>query len=589
MYKIAGMLCGLTCGIMTLQAQSGLNQFPLPGSEPGKQLDSLVYTYPDNIYPANKYDYTYDKTGQVLRETFYSQNRNAWLAETYTDYQYDAAGNRTAMRQSDREGKPISDTQYTYDAAGHRIHKSRVSYFAGVPHSKTISEYNAAGQETLRELHEANDNGELIPLYRYLYRYDKNGVCTDNETWDWDGSQWQLQSARHFNIDADGRIHCLSEQNRVNNRIEISIDTATYDAEGRQVRLENIVDNASFYKHFIETWSYEADGTGRHDELDSIRYKTENNRLEVTAFSTDCTYDAKGQLLSKSRYVVDSSSEARTDSINHYEYAYDANGKVIKELYIDYEDSDPQPTKDTLTWGDNGISYEKHTYYWDEDTEGWTLHSGEKYDYTAIDSANYSYIQYYLNMETQEWESSFGYKQTRKGDANNFERYAYKWDNEAEDWSFDSGTKYCNEADDEGNVLSYYANWDPETENWVASHGDKREVSGTNPKIYKEYICTGTLEDWALNRTVTAYFSEASLSANESIAAQATMKVYGGNGTLRIESAQAGTLAVYTAAGCCVYVAPTDGTAQISNLASGIYIVRLQTATGAETIKVNVD
>ena len=200
---------------------------------------------------------------------------------------------------------------------------------------------------------------------------------------------------------------------------------------------------------------------------------------------------------------------------------------------------------------------------------------------------NYSYVYYIWDLENQEWDSWYGYKYEYTGDRYNYERFNSDWNTETDTWVITDGRKYINESDGAGNQLYYDAYWDTETNAWSLNYGYKTEMDGDNPKIETHYDCVGTPDDWELSYTQYSYYSEL-LTANETLTPIAAMKVYPANGSLRIETTQAGTLSVYNISGGCVYNAPADGTAEVNNLSSGIYIVRLQTAAGVETVKVRV-
>ena len=463
-YFIALALCGLNYGMSDAQTL---------------ELDSIIYTYPNSSKAPNKYAYTYNPEGKATRETFYVQTNGAWGTATYTDYIYDADGNRIREEQSDTVGKPIFDNQYTYDTSGNLIGTSRTTYFQGEPESKSEYVYDTKGRQTQRIVYKINKEGEFYPYAKYVSGYDDTGRMTSDEGWEWNGTELELQWGNYMTFNAEDSLVYLEEQKRGNTRMEKSIYKIEYDEEGRRNSLENLVDNDSFYKHFIETWSYDSDGSGLHEERDTIIDRTDHDKLRVTAYSSDCTYNTEGRLLSKVRYAVNPENGERENKINEVAYTYDENGNKTSEIYSEYE-------QDKLTWrnkeerkyGEDGVSYESRTYDWDLEAEAWAPHGGSKYDYAQTDSANYEYVYSYLNQESGEWIKSHGHKQTYKGNDNDFEQFDYDWNADTNNWALNGGRRYLNEADEEGNAISCYATWDAEEETWIVNNGKRPWSAG---------------------------------------------------------------------------------------------------------------
>ena len=563
-------LCGLNCGMTEAQTL---------------KLDSIIYTYSNNGKTPNKYAYTYNPEGQATRETFYVQTNGTWGMAAYTDYTYDTEGNRIREKQSDATGKPIFDNQYSYDASGNLIRTSETTYFQGEPEGKSEYVYDSEGRQIQRIGYEINQESEFYPSYKYVSGYDDAGRMTPDEGWEWNGSELELQWGKYVAFNAEDSLVYTEDKDKDGT----DIYNLKYDAEGRKTLMERIVDNTYFYKHFIETWSYGADNKGLYEERDTIIDRTDNNRLSVVAYSTDCLYDTEGRLLGKTRYAINPENGERAYKINEFAYTYDENGHKASEIYSEYEqDTLAGKTKEEWIYGDNGISYESRTFDWDLELEDWTPHGGTKYDYAQTDPANYEYTYSYLSNKG-EWVKSNGRKQTNKGDENNFERFDYDWSTDADDWVLNNGRKYLNESDEEGNAISCYAIWDAEENAWVVNNGKKTEVCGVNPKIHSTYDAGRLWDEWTLRETASYYYSEAPATGNEAITPQSALKVYSGQGCLRIESPKAGELSLYTISGRLIYSASIDGNRVISGLSRGIYLINLRSQQGAETIKVHVD
>ena len=552
------------------------------------RLDSAITVYADNAFLATKVVYSYNEAGETIKTTTYTDEQGIWAESGYAEYTYNDAGDYLSERRYSSTGELVSEWLCSYYASGVLKEDVRNGYSGGKINQKTIYTYNESGQRTCDEYYLTNSDGELYIYDKYVYDYDEAGRQTLYEAWKNNGSELQLRAEQYTQYDSEGRMIYWEDRIFYDGRPQILINKCAYDSKGRRTLYDYISNTDDLYWHTIETWDYTSDGSAIYEITDSTHYKTDNNDWWISAYSSDCTYNTYGDLLHEMRYAVDWDTGERTVKDTEYLYEYNEQRLITRAEQRMYSgDEIYYLRKDETKYLGDANNYEMLRYEQYANAEDWTCIGGTKYE-QQIDEKNYWFIEYNWDVESESWIDNRGYKETYSGYDENYEVRYYNWDYETDDWVLTSGDKYINETYDDGSSLYYVGRIDPNTGNWITNFGTKTEISGTNPEIYEEYTCVGTVDDWELERTVYSYFSEAPLSANESIAAQTTMKVYSGNGTLRIESAQAGTLSVYTAAGRCVYVAPTDGTAQISNLAGGIYIVRLQTATGTETLKVSV-
>lgn len=551
------------------------------------KLDSTITMYASGGSP-NKIVYTYNEQGQMTAQLDYYKYNNVWELNGRIEYLYDAAGNRTSQRRYLSDGELWIETLYTYNSANQRIKEEDRYYEEGKVHQTGTQEYDASGYQILNQYDRIGDDGEWYTDYKYVYDYNEDGYQTLYEYWDWNGSQLQLLQAQYREYDAAGRQTSYKQQDWDGAYLNMYCYRYAYDAQGRQTLYEYTSDYETNWSHQIETWSYNNDNTGIYTSIDSILWKEDNSRLSVSAYSSDCTYDEDGRTLTEKGYVANPATGERGAMVQSHNYTYNAQGNMIASDNTYYSNGLSTSRSQTeYEYAENGRSYEMFRYDVDLNTEERTLEYGEKYDYTQIDVNSYSYIYSEWNVESKAWEDTGGYKYEYTGDDFNFERFNSEWNSETDTWVITDGRKYINESDGAGNQLYYDAYWDTETNAWSLNYGYKTEMDGDNPKIETHYDCVGTPDDWELSYTQYSYYSEL-LTANETFTPIAAMKVYPANGGLRIETTQAGTLSVYNISGGCVYNAPADGTAEVNNLSSGIYIVRLQTAAGVETVKVRV-
>ena len=551
------------------------------------KLDSTITMYASGGSP-NKIVYTYNEQGQMTAQLDYYKYNNVWELNGRIEYLYDAAGNRTSQRRYLSDGELWIETLYTYNSANQRIKEEDRYYEEGKVHQTGTQEYDASGYQILNQYDRIGDDGEWYTDYKYVYDYNEDGYQTLYEYWDWDESQLQLLQAQYREYDAAGRQTSYKQQDWDGAYLNMYCYRYAYDAEGRQTLYEYTSDYETNWSHQIETWSYNNDNTGIYTSIDSTLWKEGNSQLSVSAYSSDCTYDEDGRTLTEKGYVANPATGERGAMVQSHNYTYNAQGNMIASDNTYYSNGLSTSRSQTeYEYAENGRSYEMFRYDVDLNTEERTLEYGEKYDYTQIDVNSYSYIYSEWNVESKAWEDTGGYKYEYTGDDFNFERFNSEWNSETDTWVITDGRKYINESDGAGNQLYYDAYWDTETNAWSLNYGYKTEMDGDNPKIETHYDCVGTPDDWELSYTQYSYYSEL-LTANETLTPIAAMKVYPANGSLRIETTQAGTLSVYNISGGCVYNAPADGTAEVNNLSSGIYIVRLQTAAGVETVKVRV-
>ncbi len=552
------------------------------------KLDSTITMYAESNTLPGKQIYTYNEAGKVTSETSYYKWNNVWEANGHTEYTYDAAGNNTLRQRFSSDGQLWIEDQYTYDSNNRMTKNTTVYYTDGVPDQEYVVTYNAAGQQTLYESHQKDENGEWYVSYKYVYDYNSEGEQTTYEDWNWNGSELQLENAQYRAYDAQGRQTRYEQKEWDGSYLNMYRYDYAYDAQGRQTLNEYTSDYINNWSHRIETWSYEdAERSGLYTSIDSMLWK-DNEQLDVSAYSSDCTYDEDGNVLTEERYVADPATGNRGAIVQSNTYTYNENGQTVLSEYSYYSNGLLNSKNKTETeYEEDGHSYTNLYYYQPAGSEEWELTSGDKYEYDYVDTRNYSYIYSDLDVETNEWIDTYGRKYEYTGDIYDYERLYSDWDTETDTWVITGGEKHISETADDGSELYYDASWDTSTNTWSLNYGYKTEMSGDNPQIETHYNCTGGPEDFELYSTTYSYYS-ALATANETLSPIATMKVYPTDGGLRIETTQAGTIAVYAISGRCVYMAPADGNMEVNGLDNGIYIVKWQTTTGEETIKVRL-
>lgn len=112
----------------------------------------------------------------------------------------------------------------------------------------------------------------------------------------------------------------------------------------------------------------------------------------------------------------------------------------------------------------------------------------------------------------------------------------------------------------------------------------KYEVSGENPEIHSISLKDTTTGTWKFQHKISYYYPSKSSTSNETITPESKVKVFAMNGILHIQSAQSMNVQVFAINGSCRYNARVNGTATVSGLPAGIYVVR----ANDRVIKVNV-
>ena len=311
----------------------------------------------------------------------------------------------------------------------------------------------------------------------------------------------------------------------------------------------------------------------------------ENKNISFTC--TDYKYNEKGLRVSSESFNLDPETEQRGEKISSSETTYDSLGRTISMIQNYYEgESISSGYKTEYEYINDNNSYIYSNYYLNDEGNDWILSYKTKHEYVTLGNESYYYLDSNWNEETEDWETSSGYKSIYEGNSSNYTQMEYSWNKDAGDWVLTYGYRYAYEIDGE-NSTQINAYFDTDNNQWRVDYSYKTEVTEGNPKVCKNYILPGNdIENWGLTGSVYYYYSESGV-ANETIQT-VDARIYTRQGTIHIDMEGVADLWIYTVNGACCYQSSISGTTDVSNLQGGIYIVVLQSDSGTKKVKVLV-
>lgn len=119
----------------------------------------------DTRHTHTKWDYEYNKEGQIIAEHIKRSNGN----QTRGVFTYDESGNRIRQQWYDEKDKPASLGEFHYDAKGRVVEKIFTSP-TGSFDSRTTYRYDSVGNKLEETAY--NRDGNIYRKYRYQYVYD---------------------------------------------------------------------------------------------------------------------------------------------------------------------------------------------------------------------------------------------------------------------------------------------------------------------------------------------------------------------------------------------------------------------------------
>lgn len=118
---------------------------------------------------------------------------------------------------------------------------------------------------------------------------------------------------------------------------------------------------------------------------------------------------------------------------------------------------------------------------------------------------------------------------------------------------------------------------------WMV-YESKSEFTGENPEINAVFMKSATTGIWELSYKTYYYYPKGADTANELINPESTVKIFVADGSININTTESLSVQVYAINGGCYYHATVNGSAVVSGLPTGIYLVR----AGNQSVKVFV-
>ncbi|WP_218158263.1 hypothetical protein, partial [Paenibacillus algorifonticola] len=273
-------------GNETSYAYNALDQLKLQ-QDPGKKVTEVIYdalgrVAEQRIYTKGEADYTYtrhdyDLAGNPIRTRMGKLTGTANAVASDVSYTYDAM-NRVTDEYAKLDGSRTAHVKYAYDLNGNKLTGTYYTDAAETSFKQQLFTYNFAGQVTKEEGIFKEKNGsktEEHGSYRMLYDRDLAGNVIKQQVWSGDG-----------------------------------YDTILFTYNYRNQVIEK-----------VEPFGGKANGKRtvyRYDKLGQLL--TETLTVQGTDLTQTMTYDGLGRMATKSDALG-----------NRSRYAYDANGKVVKE------------------------------------------------------------------------------------------------------------------------------------------------------------------------------------------------------------------------------------------------------------------
>jgi len=351
----------------------------------------------ESVYDAGNLIAEKNRGGQVKRYEYDSANRLTAVeiasgtdVEARYEYEYDAAGNRTVIR--DALGR---ETRYVYDAAGNVLSRTLPLGTAQGADSQSFTEYfeyDAFG----RTARAVSFEGVVT-----RYEYDAYGRLARVEYYasEADESNGKLDCSYSYKTDVYGRTIATTKASA--SGAILREEATTYSSSGSVVTVSG-AEGVIRYEYDVygrltrtssdrgDDVSYGYDEFGRlttvcdaaqNDLTTSYSYDDRGNLAKIVVSSgitTTYRYDASNRLVETTNFVDanangvwDAASESR---ISQFEYGYDALGQKTSATER-FGDDDSQTIRTTWTYdGQNRLTQEVFEHYDDEldQTLAWT-------------------------------------------------------------------------------------------------------------------------------------------------------------------------------------------------------------------------
>ena len=312
--------------------------------------------------------YSYDKDGNILKETLYSEGN---LVQE-SAYSYDKSGNLTVMTEYDAKGNVLHRYDYTYDRDGRRILETSSNGQGDV--TETIeSEYWSNGNLKKSTL-SYTEAAIVISEYRSICSYNEAGMLTEKEV-HYDGG-----NVESIICDYDAQNRILKE-------------LATYnDVERERSEYEYQADRITerYYEYGLPVRTYVKNTDDQILEL--YEYLEGKEYLSVSN-----TYDDSGKVLKRTNFGIEGKEIGGTD------YSYDEHGNLIeKKEFSAYRSSIYMSERNTYEYDEsNRLIKENGSYY---SIDAGEYHSYERYFQNGLQTAYFAFDSQKMKVSEDHYE-----------------------------------------------------------------------------------------------------------------------------------------------------------------------------------------
>lgn len=581
------------------------------------QLDSVIYFTPkgDKSY---RNIYHYNKLGQIVEEAYYTASPSGWELQTIALFEgYDKHGKHSKYSSFSCKGqeKVLSSTrEYTWYEDGELKSEIHSIYTDGKQSRMNITEYTPSGKlskfisievsnggsvVTSRSLYEYDakdrmilseyqmpdaETGELHPEYRYLYAYDSKGRQVLSEHYRWQDGALALIESKSYAYNENDDLLMSEETELGDGGYTYRMDKYAYDSKDYITSYETLRDEPRYHSHSIRETTYTDDhSAGTSVYRDTTVWKDDDAPF-INLYAEDLTYNKQGSVLTGKRYALDPDTEERMALTAKYEYTYNSENRMLSSLNIHYINGQVSSAS-TEEWEWDKDSYVYSRFTQDFSSEEWILESKYKHEYVKADDNNYYYRNFDWDKETNAWMLASSFKQDYEKRDGGYTQIQYEWDDAKKDWGITYGYTSVDKLDGEDETV-YSAVYNIEKGAWESGYSYKNEVvDAGNPKIINSYgNLAADLKTWELQQVSYSYYS-ASPSANAVVDESVAATVYTRPGCIHIDGLQQPSpLSVHGINGRLFHQSTASGSAVVSGLPSGVYVVTF----GTQQMKVRV-
>ncbi|MCF8364293.1 MAG: hypothetical protein K9H16_00835 [Bacteroidales bacterium] len=385
--------------------------------EPVYVCDSAI-TY-SNYYGTEKVIFTYNASGQRLKELYKILNTSYGVWVNYTQYlsTYDASGNILSKINQDWNstiGSWVNNSQYlyTYDASGNMLSYTYQNWNSTIGSWVNIYQYlytyDASGNRLSKINQDWNSTiGSWVNNSQYLYTYNASGNMLSYTYQNWNSTigSWVNNWQELYTYNASGNMLSWIYQNwnsTIGSWVNIYQYLYTYDSSGN--RLSDTYQNwnstiGSWVNNSQYLYTYDASGN-------MLSYTYQNWNSTIGSWVNDSqalyTYNASGNRLSKIKQDWNSTIGSWVNDYQ-YLYTYDASGNLLLETHQDWNST-------IGSW----VNYSQGLYAYDASGnmlsliyQDWNTNIGSWVNYSQY-LYTYDASGYLLSYIYQDWNTSYG-------------------------------------------------------------------------------------------------------------------------------------------------------------------------------------